>query len=297
MKNAMEREAVSEAANPLGFDGIEFIEFATSRPQALGGVLETMGFQPVARHRSREVELYRQGSMNLVVNAQAADIPRTVQPVERPVISAFAVRVRDADYAFRRALDLGGWEIPVRARAMELNIPAIHGVGESLVYFVDRYREFSIYDIDFRPIPTVDPNPPAIAGLHFFGIVQYIGADRTADWVEFYSQLFGFTPLPDRVRFGILPKGLLLESPCRSFYLQLIEPEAAASDVEWEEHLQRVGLGTPDVPGAVAQLERRGVEFLASEAVHASDRGALTKAYLGSVMFELVHSEPRRPER
>ena len=297
MKNAIEREAVSEAANPLGFDGIEFIEFATSRPQALGGVLETMGFQPVARHRSREVELYRQGSMNLVVNAQAADIPRTVQPIERPVISAFAVRVRDADYAFRRALDLGGWEIPVRARAMELNIPAVHGVGESLIYFVDRYREFSIYDIDFRPIPTVDPHPPAIAGLHFFGIVQYIGAERTNDWVEFYSQLFGFTPLPDRVRFGILPKGLLLESPCRSFYLQLIEPETAASDVEWEEHLQRVGLGTPDVPAAVAQLERRGAEFLASEAVRATERGALTKAYLGSVMFELVHTDPRPSER
>src|SRR5512142_114564 len=211
MRSDMEREAVHEPANPVGFDGIEFIEFATSRPQALGGLLETMGFHLVARHRSREVEVYRQGPMNLIVNAQAADIPRTVQPVERPVISAFAVRVRDADYAFRRALDLGGWEIPVRARAMELNIPAIHGAGESLIYFVDRYREFSIYDIDFRPIPTVDAHPPAIAGLHFFGIVQYVGADRTQDWVEFYSQLFGFTPLPDRVRFGILPKGLLLE--------------------------------------------------------------------------------------
>ena len=85
----------------------------------------------------------------------------------------------------------------MRARAMELNIPAIHGVGESLIYFVDRYDEFSIYDIDFRAIPTVDPHPPAIGGMHFFGLVQYIGADRTADWVEFYSQIFGFAPLPD----------------------------------------------------------------------------------------------------
>ena len=298
MRSDMEREAVHEPANPVGFDGIEFIEFATSRPQALGGLLETMGFHLVARHRSREVEVYRQGPMNLIVNAQAADIPRTVQPVERPVISAFAVRVRDADYAFRRALELGAWEIPVRARAMELNIPAIHGVGESLIYFVDRYDEFSIYDIDFRTVRTVDPPPPPIEGLHFFGIVQYIGAARTSDWVEFYSRLFGFTPLPNRVRFGILPKGLLLESPCRSFYLQLIEPEAAASDVEWEEHLQRIGLGAPDVPTAVKQLEQRGVEFVASDAVHASERGALTKTYLGSVMFELVHSEaPRAKQR
>ena len=288
----MEREAIREAPNPIGFDGIEFIEFATSRPQALGGLLEQLGFQVVARHRSREVELYRQGQMNLIVNAQPADVPRTVQPVERPVISAFAVRVRDADYAFRRALDLGAWEIPVRARAMELNIPAIHGVGESLIYFVDRYDEFSIYDIDFRAIPGAKPPTPPIEGLHFFGIVQYIGAGRTSDWVEFYSRLFGFTPLPERVRFGILPKGLLLESPCCSFYLQLIEPEPAAVDVEWEEHLQRIGLGAPDIPAAVKALEHRGVEFVASETVHASERGALTKSYLGSVMFELVHSQP-----
>ena len=158
MTNSLDREAVSEPHNLLGIDGIEFIEFATSKPQALGGVLERMGFRPIARHRSREVELYRQGTMNIIVNAQAADVPRTVQPTERPIISAFAVRVRDADAAFRRALELGAWEIPVRARAMELNIPAIHGVGESLIYFVDRHDEFSIYDIDFRAIPDGRPS-------------------------------------------------------------------------------------------------------------------------------------------
>ncbi len=291
MTKALDREAVPEPSNPLGLDGIEFIEFATSKPQALGGLLETMGFRPIARHRSREVELYRQGAMNIIVNAQPLDVPRTVQPVEHPVISAFAVRVRDANEAFRRALDLGAWEIPVRAAPMELNIPAIHGVGESLVYFVDRYDEFSIYDIDFRAIPSVDPHPPATAGMHFFGIVQYIGADRTADWVEFYSQIFGFTSLPDRVRFGIMPKGLLLESPCRKFFLQLIEPEDTAQFSHGEEHLQRIGFGTPDVLAAVASLEQRGIEFVATEQVHPTERGALTKPRLGSVMFELVHSE------
>ena len=292
MTNGMDREAVPEPQNPLGFDGIEFIEFATSKPQALGGVLEMMGFRPIAHHRSREVELYRQGSMNIIVNSQPADVPRTVQPVERPILSAFAVRVRDAEAAFRRARDLGAWDIPVRALAMELNIPAIHGVGESLIYFVDRYRDVSIYDIDFRAIPTVDPHPPAIAGLNFFGLVQYVGAERTADWVEFYSQIFGFTPLPDRVRFGIMPKGLLLRSACGNFFLQLIEPDEVASFTPAEEHLQRIGLGTPDVMAAVAALEKRGVEFLATDKVHATERGALTKPFLGSVMFELVHVEP-----
>lgn len=292
MTNAMGREAVPEPLNPLGIDGIEFIEYTTSKPQALGGVLEMMGFRPIARHRSREVELYRQGSMNIIVNSQPADVPRTVQPVETPIISAFAIRVCDAEAAFRRALDLGAWEIPVRARAMELNIPAIHGVGESLIYFVDRYDEFSIYDIDFRAIPTVEPNPPAIGGLHYFGLVQYIGADRTKDWVEFYSQIFGFTPLPDRVRFGIMSMGLLLQSPCRGFFLQLIEPDDTARYAFSEEHLQRIGFGTPDVTTTAAALEKRGIEFLISEKVHTSDRGALTKPCLGNVMFEIVHDEP-----
>ncbi|MGA8030900.1 MAG: 4-hydroxyphenylpyruvate dioxygenase [Casimicrobiaceae bacterium] len=292
MTNVLGREAVSEPLNPLGIDGIEFIEFATSKPQALGGVLETMGFRPVARHRSREAELWRQGSMNIVVNSQSIDVPRTVQPSEHPVLSAFALRVRDAEAAFRRALDLGAWDIPVRAHAMELNIPAIHGAGESLIYFVDRCDDFSIYDIDFRPIPSVDPHPPAITGMHFFGIVQYIGSDRTADWVEFYSQIFGFLALPDRVRFGIMPEGRLLQSPCRKFFLQLIEPLDNARFAFGDEHLQRIGLGTPDVMATVAALESRGIQFLVSDKVKSNERGALTKPQLGGVMFELVHDEP-----
>jgi len=291
MNHETDRESVPEPQNPIGMDGIEYIEFATSKPQALGGILERLGFRLVARHRSREIELYRQGSMNLVVNSHPADIPRTATPVERPVISAMAIRVRDADAAFRRALDLGAWEIPFHARAIELNIPAIHGVGESVIYFVDRYDEFSIFDIDFRVIPGVDPHPPAINDMHYFGLVQYVGVDRTLDWAEFYSQIFGFRQLPDAVRFGIMPKGLLLQSPCEKFYLQLIEPEGAAQFAPMEEHFQRIGLGTPDVVGTTRELEKRGIEFLATDKVHTTERGALTSAMLGGVMFELVHTE------
>ena len=292
MDNAIDRESVPEPQNPIGMDGIEYIEFATSKPQVLGGLLERMGFRLVARHRSREVELYRQGTMSIVINSHPADIPRTVTPVERPVISALCIRVRDADAAYRRALDLGAWEIPVHARAIELNIPAIHGVGESVIYFVDRYDEFSIFDIDFRAIPGVDPHPPAINDMHFFGIVQYVGVDRTLDWAEFYAQIFGFRQLPDSVRFGIMPKGQLLQSPCGKFYLQLIEPDGTAQYAPMEEHFQRIGLGTSDVIGTTRELEKRGIEFLSTEKVHTTERGALTAAMLGGVMFEFVHTEP-----
>ena len=96
--------------------------------------------------------------------------------------------------------------------------------------------------------------------------MQYIGTDRMDDWCEFYRELFGFDELPDEQRFGILPKGRILKSPCDSFYLQLIEPEPGIVDVEGEESLQRMGLGTPDVPAAVAALRARGVDFVEIDA-------------------------------
>ena len=164
------REALGELPNPLGLQGVEFIEYATSRPQALGQALERMGFQPVARHRSREVLLYRQGDMNIIVNAHQ-DAERTglhAPPAltEAPVLAAVAFRVGNAAAAFRRVLELGAWAVHTEVEVMELNIPAIHGVGASRIYFVDRWKEFSIYDVDFVPIPTVTPRPPALQGLH-----------------------------------------------------------------------------------------------------------------------------------
>jgi len=247
-----------------------------------------MGFRPVARHRSREVLLYRQGGMNVVINAHAGDRPNNRVPTDTPVITAVALRVRDAAAAFRRAIDRGAWAVPTQVEVMELNIPAIHGVGASRLYFVDRWQDFSIWDVDFVPIPTVDRQPPALAGLHWFGIVQYIGCDRIDDWTEFYRELFGFDELPDAQRFGILPQGRILRSPCRTFYLQLVEPEPGIVDVDGDESLQRMGLGAPDVPAAVAALRQRGVEFVESPGVHTDQRGALTTSWLGGVMFELV---------
>jgi 4-hydroxyphenylpyruvate dioxygenase len=292
-----DRESIPDLANPLGLDGIEFIEYTTSKPQALGHVLEMMGFRPIARHRSREVLLYRQGAINIIVNAHVPTMPDGAAPTDQPVIAAIALRVRDASSAYKRALERGAWSVPPRVEVMELNIPAIHGVGKSRIYFVDRYDRFSIYDVDFVPLPglsVADQHPPAVAGLHFFGVVQYIGNDRTEDWAEFYRELLGFAELPSEQRFGILPKGRILQSPCRAtsrFYIQLIEPEAGLLDVEDDEQLQRVGLGTADVLRTVAELGQRGVEFVESSSVHSENRGALTRTWMGSVNFELVQDE------
>ncbi|HVJ25573.1 MAG TPA: 4-hydroxyphenylpyruvate dioxygenase [Burkholderiales bacterium] len=276
-------EPLPEPSNPVGIDGIEFIEFATAQPQALGAVLQKIGFHAVARHRSREVVLYRQGTMNLIVNAHEVK-------EATPELKAIALRVRDAGQAWAHALAQGAWEMPTRASAMELNIPGIHGVGDSLIYFVDRHRDFSIYDVDFVYDANANRQPAALAGLHYFGVVQSIYGDRTRDWVDFYKHLFGFSVLPEGQYFGVLPKGTLLESPCHKFYLQLIEPPPGADEIHWEEQLVRIGLGARDVPAATKALKDRGVVFVDRGPVQPSGKGALTQVYLGGVTFELVVS-------
>ena len=277
------RERMPEPSNPLGMDGIEFIEYATNQPQAFGDLLQRMGFVPLARHRSREVMLYRQGPMNLIVNSHGA-------ATGMPTVSAVALRVRDAAFAHKHSLELGAWDMPTRASAMELNIPGIHGVGDSLVYFVDRHGDFSIYDVDFVPIAGADPRPPAIAGLHYFGVVQAILVGRTAEWLDFYRGLFGFSVLPQGQYFGVLPRGTLLESPCRKFYLQLIEPPPGSEEIHWDEALVRLGIGARNIPAATRALQERGIAFVDRGPVQPSQKGALTQAYLGGVNFELVVS-------
>ena len=306
-----DREAIGEAPNPIGMAGIEYIEYTTAQPQALGQALEQLGFQPVARHRSREVLLYRQGEMNIVVNTHAgvvmgrsateatagtatAGVTAARSDEGAPRLSAIALRVRDARAAYDRALELGAWDVPNHAQVMELNIPGIHGPGGAHLYFVDRCEDFSIFDVDFKPIPGVDTHPPAVAGLHFFGVVQYIGRDRTEDWVDFYSRLMGFARLPEEQRFGILPKGTLLKSPCEGsarFFLQLIEPDPVTLTYDEQELFHRIGFGTRDVPAAVALLRKRGLGFVDGTGVQVTERGAITRTVLRTVVFELVYDE------
>lgn len=301
IKDACEREPLtpvfSDAANPIGLNGIEFIEYSTARPQAIGRVLEMMGFQPIARHRSREIQLYRQGEINIVVNAHDAgqapgplSVGLDIDDSSQTRIAAVAFRVRDASAAFNYVIDKGAWAVSTHPEVMELNIPAIHGAGGSRIYFVDRYKEFSIYDVDFIPTPGVNQQPPATAGIHFFGIVQYIDADRSNDWITFYQSLMGAQPIPQEQRFGILPQGTLIQFPAvdpdARFMMQLVEPSVNVLD--GREYLQRIGLGVPDVMTAVKALRDQHVEFVESPATHTDTRGAITETYEQALVFELV---------
>lgn len=283
------REDVPEASNRLGIDGIEFIEYTTSQPQALGQVLEGLGFAPWRGTLARG-DAVPAGDMNLVVNAGAADALAHAASDGQPVISAVALRVQDALQAHTRCIELGAWAAPSQAQAMELHIPAIHGPGGSRFYFVDRWQEFSIYDIDFKPVAGADPHPPALAGLGYFGVVQYIGrTQRRLDHL-----LRTHVRLPPAARCAALRHPAQGQAHAQSLQALPVAAHRARSGPGWDdmpERLQRIGLGTTDVPAAVQALRQRGVEFVESSRLHPDDRGALTRNAMGTVVFELVHRD------
>ena len=148
--------------NPMGTDGFEFVEYTAPDTKALGALFESMGFTAVAKHRSKNVLLYKQGGINFIVNAEPDSFAQSFARVHGPSACAFGIRVKDAAAAFKRAIELGAkpYESPVGP--MELNIPAIQGIGGSLLYLIDRFGPRSIYDVDFVPTPGADPDPKGV---------------------------------------------------------------------------------------------------------------------------------------
>ena len=276
--------------NPLGLDGFEFVEFCAPEKGALEPVFAAMGFTEIARHRSKDVQLWRQGDINLIANYEPRSPAWYFAQEHGPSACGMGWRVRDAARAYAEAIARGAEPVESRTGVMELRLPAFRGIGGSMIYLIDRYgADLSIYDIDFKPIPGVDQQPAALAGMDYFGLVQYVDPGRSEDWIRYYETMFDFSAVPEDERYGILPKGKVLKSPCGQFMWQLIEPDPWMESDRAPENLERIGLGTPDVGQAVTLLKGRGVEFIETSSLHPEDRGALTRRELGSVSFELVH--------
>eukprot|EP01040_Poterioochromonas_malhamensis_P025610 gene25610-31979_t len=158
----MQKSSPVAYENPMQTDGFEFVEFAAPTAGSdvnLGGLFQRMGFTAVAKHRSKNVTLFRQGSINFILNEEPNSFASQFADLHGPGACAMAFRVKDAKYAFERALSLGaeGFDSPIGED--ELKIPAIIGIGGSLLYFVDRYTDSTIYDVDFVPLPGVDQSP------------------------------------------------------------------------------------------------------------------------------------------
>jgi 4-hydroxyphenylpyruvate dioxygenase len=258
--------------NPMGLMGFEFVEFASPTPNMLEPLFEKMGFTLVARHRSKDVLLYRQGDINFVINREPRSLAGYFAAEHGPSACGLAFRVRDAHKAYARALELGAQPIEIPTGPMELRLPAIKGIGGAPLYLIDRFEDGkSIYDIDFEFLPGVDRHPKG----HGFRIVDHLTHNvyrgRMAFWGSFYERLFNFR----EIRYfdikgeytGLTSRAMT--APDGLIRIPLNE-EAGKSPGQIEEFLmkfngegiQHVALLTDDLLASVDALRKAGVPLM-----------------------------------
>ncbi|WP_372073112.1 4-hydroxyphenylpyruvate dioxygenase [Tistrella mobilis] len=257
--------------NPMGTDGFEFVEFASPDPVEMGALFERMGFTAVARHRSKDVTLYRQGDINFIVNAEPESFAQSFARVHGPGACAMAFRVKDARFAYKRALELGAKPHLGQVGPMELNIPAIQGIGGSVIYLVDRYGpRGTIYDIDFEPIEGAEAAANDQGLTYIDHLTHNVHRGRMNHWAEFYTKLFNFREIR---YFDIEGKltGLhsrAMTSPCGKIRIPINESADDKSQIEEYlqayngEGIQHIALGTEAIFRSVEGMRERGVAFL-----------------------------------
>jgi 4-hydroxyphenylpyruvate dioxygenase len=257
--------------NPLGTDGFEFVEFTSPEPERLKGLFELMGFTAVARHRSKNVLRFRQGDINLILNMEPAGQAADFRQAHGPSANAMAFRVRDAAKAFKLAVERGATPVTGPVGPMELNIPAIEGIGGSHLYLVDRYGAHEIYDVDFTPIEgAVEAQTANAMGLSYLDhLTHNVHRGRMSHWADFYERVFNFR----EIRYfdiegkvtGLFSKAMT--SPDGKIRIPLNESQDEHSQIEEflrdykGEGIQHLAFGTDDIFHAVEAMRERGVRF------------------------------------
>lgn len=257
--------------NPMGTDGFEFVEYASLDPKPLEALFTKMGFSKIAKHKSKNVWLWRQGDVNFILNAEQDSQAEGHYNVHGPSANAMAFRVKDAAYAIKRAKELGAKVVEAKRGPGELHIPAIEGIGGSYLYLVDQYGDKgSIYDVDFLALPGVDQHPKGAGLTYIDHLTHNVHRGQMEKWGEFYTRLFNFR----QIRYfdiegkltGLVSKAMT--SPCGKIRIPLNESSDDKSQIEEflreykGEGIQHIALATDDIYHTVATLKSKGVRFM-----------------------------------
>jgi 4-hydroxyphenylpyruvate dioxygenase len=255
--------------NPLGTDGFEFVEFTAPEPERLSDLFQKMGFSPVARHRSKNVIRFAQGDINFILNMEPQGQPAAFRQEHGPSANAMAFRVKDAAKALKLAVERGATPVKGLVGPMELNIPAIEGIGGSNLYLVDRYGAQAIYDVDFTPLPGARDQPPGHGLTYIDHLTHNVHRGQMARWADFYERIFNFREIRyfdiEGAQTGLISKAMT--SPCGKIRIPLNESRDDHSQIEEflrdyrGEGIQHIALGTGDIFQAVETMAALGVTF------------------------------------
>ncbi len=256
--------------NPMGTDGFEFVEYAAQDPAALEKLFTKLGFVKVARHRSKNVHLWRQGDINFILNAEPDSQASGFFYDHGLSANAMAFRVKSVTKALQRANDLGLEIIASKVGPMELNIPAIRGIGGSLLYLVEKSGPFSIYDVDFIPIEGTAQNPTGVGLTYIDHLTHNVYRGNMAQWAEFYERIFNFREIRYFDIEGKLTglKSKAMTSPCGKIRIPINESSDDKSQIEEYlreykgEGIQHIALATGNIYTTVEGLKESGITFM-----------------------------------
>lgn len=270
----MTEKADTLPENPMGLMGFEFVEFASPLAGVVEPVFERMGFTLVAKHRSKNVVLYRQGGINFIVNREPQSAAGYFAAEHGASACGMAFRVKDSHHAYGRALALGAQPIERHPGPMELKLPAIKGIGGTPLYLIDRFEDGnSIYDIDFEFISGVDRHPVGYGLKHIDHLTHNVYRGRMTYWADFYEHLFNFR----EIRFfdikgeytGLTSRAM--SAPDGKIRIPLNE-ESPKGGGQIEEYLmqfngegiQHIALLCDDLVSTVDKLAAAGVPLMAA---------------------------------
>jgi 4-hydroxyphenylpyruvate dioxygenase len=259
--------------NIMGLDGFEFVEFSAPEEGTLEPVFEMLGFQQIARHRSKAVHLWRQGDINFVVNYEPQSYADYFAEEHGPSACGLAFRVKDSHHAYSLAIERGAQPMDIPTGPMELRLPAIRGIGGAPLYLIDRYHDgTSIYDIDFEFVPGADLHPEGTGLRVIDHLTHNVYRGRMDYWADFYEKLFNFREIR---KFDIKGQqtGLVsraMTAPDEKIRIPLNEEARGGQEGQIEEYLmqyngegiQHIAMSCDSLPDTLDRLAANGVPFL-----------------------------------
>lgn len=259
--------------NPLGTDGFEFVEFTAPSAagiQQLHALFEMMGFTAIAKHRSKDVTLFRQGGINFLVNSSPYTHFAQFATAHGPSACAMGWRVQDAPAAYAHAVAQGAVPFDARPGFMELRLPSVYGIGNSVLYFADQITGHSIYDVDFIALPGVDQQPQGVGLTEIDHLTHNVARGNMDVWSGFYERIANFKQIRyfdiEGKQTGLFSKAMT--SPCGRIRIPINESADDHSQIEEflkqyrGEGIQHIALATTDIYATVAKLKERGVIFM-----------------------------------
>ncbi len=261
---------MKDTNNPMGTDGFEFIEYTAPDTRALEKLFQGMGLTAIAQHRSKDVTLYRQGNINFIINHEPDSFAQSFAAEHGPSCCAFAIRVKDSAYAYEQALKLGAEPFQGKIGPMELNIPAIQGIGGSVLYLIDRYENSSVYEVDFVPLEGVNLRPEGVGLLDIDHLTHNVHKGCMDKWANFYEKLFNFKEIRyfDITGKATGLKSRAMTSPCGKIRIPINEPSDEKSQIQeyidayHGEGIQHIALTTKDIYKSIALLRANGIEMM-----------------------------------